>query len=88
MRLLRLSIKIFFVVCVLLAFAGIYNQYVLYTHERVIEQELLAQLEITMQINEQLLHELQHLLSDEYVEIAARQLGLVRNHEILFISVD
>ncbi|MCL1994956.1 MAG: septum formation initiator family protein [Defluviitaleaceae bacterium] len=88
MKLIRLLTKMFFMICVLFVFAGIYNQYLLYTQERAIEQELLAQLYQATLINEQLTHELEHLLSDEYVELAARQLGLVRNHEILFIGVD
>ena len=88
MKLIRLFTKIFFAICILLALAGIYNQYLLYVQELAIEQELLAQLEYATQINDRLIHELEHHLSHEYIEIAAREMGLVKNHEMLFVDIN
>ena len=88
MKMLRGFVKIFFVLCVILSLASIYSQYLIYIQERQEEEYLLLQIQEANLTNEMLLHELYHLLSDEYVEAVARELGLIRQNETLIIQIN
>ena len=88
MKLAIALVKITFVGLLMLAMYGIYTQYLVYTNERYIETQILAQIEEASQVNAMLLHELEHMLSYEYVEASARDLGLVRELETLIIRTN
>ena len=67
---------------------AVYNQYQLYRYEMAIFEDIQYELAQAELLNQQLSHQLAHHLSDTYVEIAARDMGLVHQREILFIPIN
>ena len=87
-RLFNLLIRVMAFFIIIAIIVNIYHQYHLYAIERE-EYDYLTQRVLEEQERQaQILYELEHHLSDEYVEQVARnQLGLVRSTEILFVNI-
>ena len=86
-KIIKIISRLFFITIVLLAILAIYNQYQIYRYESSIGYYLQIQIEEAQTLNYHLRHQLEHHLSDVYVEIAAREMGLIGPHEILFIPI-
>lgn len=89
MKLIKYFGRLFILACVIATGVIVYNQYVIFTYEAQVYEELTQEIDVQQTLRENLLHELEHLLSDEYIERMARnQLGFVRPNEILFIPMN
>lgn len=88
MKIIKIISKIFFLIVIIVTFFTIYNQYVLYRYESQIGQELELLILEAQILTYQLEHQLEHHLSDVYIEIAAREMGLVGPTEILLIPIN
>lgn len=78
-----------FVLAVMIGTAiAVHSQYQRYSHEVAIFADLQKEIVAAELLNQQLQHQLAHHLSDTYVEIAAREMGLVHQREILFIPIN
>ena len=88
-KLLKLIARLSILVIIIFVMTNIYIQYDIYTYERGIYEYLSARIQEERDRQEQILHELDHHLSDSYVELVARnQLGLVRSTEIIFVDIN
>ena len=84
MKMIKIIARLFFLAVILSALVAIHGQYSMYRYESTIGQGLQAKISDAQAIHEQLTHQLAHHLSDAYIEIAAREMGLVRQGEFLF----
>lgn len=87
-KLLKLlaNISIFTIAVAMLL--NIYNQYHTYLDERVINEALVSRIQEEQDRQVQILYQLEHHLSYEFVEMVARnQLGFVKSTEIVFIDM-
>lgn len=87
-RLLNLLMRLAVAVIIVVILSYMYRQYHLYVIEKEIFNDLTERIATEQATQERILYELEHHLSDEYVEQVARnQLGLVKSTEILFVDI-
>jgi len=87
-RLGKLFSRLFAIAMIIISAISVYERYQVYLYEMAIFEEIQYEYAQARQLNQQLYHELAYHLSDAYVEIAAREMGLVHQREILFRPIN
>ncbi|MCL1935403.1 MAG: septum formation initiator family protein [Defluviitaleaceae bacterium] len=85
MKIVRISLSIFFTICIIFFVFIMYGQRSLYMVELERTRTLKEQIEIATEENKRLRFEIENQMTDEYIEMIARELGFVRNTETIFI---
>lgn len=89
MGFIKLIGTLFIIVCIIITGMIVFNQMIIYNYEVEIGTILLHEIEQQEALQQELRHELNHLLSEEFIErIARNELGFIRAREMLFIPIN